>query len=225
MRTFVYSNSADMTHSLAHRVAQHMRARLAVAKSVRIAFSGGPPLPMFTSLARERLDWSRVVVTLADEQFVPSNSFESNARLLRQTLLRDQAALAAFEPINLHSGRCARRAVEYANTMFAQPDVVVLGMGPEGRMASIAGDAPELESALSIRAEAGYVVTKSPRDPVRSISLNLTALLSARQIFLSVSGPDKLKIFESARQSACPTMPISFLIHQERVALDVYQTG
>lgn len=224
MRTFVYSNSADMTHSLAHRVAQHIRARLASARSIRVAFSGGPPLPMFTSLARERLDWSRVVITLADELFVPNDSFESNARLLRQTLLRDQAAMAAFEPINLHPGRCARRALEYANTIFTQPDVVVLGMRQDGRIASIAGDAPESEAALSVRAEPGYIITKSPRDHCRSISLNLAALLSSRQIFLSVSGPDKLAVFESARQTSCPTMPISLLIHQEKVALDVYQT-
>lgn len=101
MRTFVYSNAADMTHSLVHRVAQHMRARLAEVPTIRMAFLGGPPLPMFTALARERLDWSRVIVMLADEYVVPSISYDSHARLLRQTLLRDQAAKAQFEPIDV----------------------------------------------------------------------------------------------------------------------------
>lgn len=225
MRTFVYSNSADMTHSLAHRVAQHIRARLAQTHALRIAFSGSPPLPMFTALARERLDWSRVTIMLADEQFVPSDSFDSHARLLRQTLLRDQAAMASFEPINTHVGGCVRRVVEYANAGYVQPDVVVLGMSCDGRMGLITGDAPELDIALSARAEPGYVAVHCPRESVRRISLNLAALLSARQIFLSVSGTDKLEVFEAAKKRPPrANMPISLLMHQEKVALDVYQT-
>ena len=224
MRTFVYSNAADMTHSLVHRVAQHMRARLAQVPTIRVAFSGGPPLPMFTALARERLDWSRVIVMLADEYVVPSVSFDSHARLLRQTLLRDQAAKALFEPIDVDGGRCSRRIVEQANAYYAQPDVVVLGMGQDGRMAAITGDSNELEVALSARAEPGYVALRSPGQSLRRISLNLSAMLSSRQVFLSVSGTDKLEVFESARRAPTTAVPISLLMHQERVALDVYQT-
>jgi 6-phosphogluconolactonase len=224
MRTFVYSNAADMTHSLVHRVAQHMRARLAEVPTIRMAFSGGPPLPMFTALARERLDWSRVIVMLVDEYVVPSISYDSHARLLRQTLLRDQAAKAQFEPIDVDGVRCSRRIVEQANAYYAQSDVVVLGIPRDGRMAAITGDATELDVALSVRAEPGYVAVRSPGEPKRRISLNLSAMLSSRQVFLSVSGTDKLQVFESARRRPSSAVPISLLMHQERVVLDVYQT-
>lgn len=188
MRTFVYNNAADMTHSLVHRVAQHLRARLSEAATIRVAFSGGPPLPMFTALARERLDWSRVIIMLADEYIVPTASFDSHARLLRQTLLRDQAAKAMFEPIDVDGGRCSRRIIEQANAYYAQPDVVVLGMGHDGRMAAVSGDATELDVALSLRAEPGYVAIRAPGEPLRRISLNLSAMLSSRRFFSASRG-------------------------------------
>ena len=56
MRSFVSRNSADMTHALAYRIAQYIRARLAVVETVTVAFSGTLPLPIFTALACERLD-------------------------------------------------------------------------------------------------------------------------------------------------------------------------
>jgi len=224
MRSFVCRNSGEMTHALAHRVAQHIRARLNEAETVRVAFSGGQPLPVFTALARERLDWGRVIVMLADENVVPADNFESHARLLRHTLLRGQAAAAVFETFDIHGGRGVRTVVDLANALFVQPDVVVLGMGADGRLGLITGDVPELEFALSGRAEPGYVALHPRSSRFDRISLNLAAMLASRQIFLGVSGTDNLRVFQSARIAPCPTLPISLLMHQERVALDVYRT-
>lgn len=224
MRRFIWRTSGDMTRALAYRVAQYIRVRLTQADQVRVAFSGGQPLPIFTALSLEALEWSRVVITLADENIVPDDSVDSHARMIRHTLLRGMAAKARFEPINVNGGRCSRNVADLANSLYVQPDVVVLGMARDGRLGLITGDVPELEVALSGRAEPGYVVVHPRSSGVGRISLNLAAVLSCRQIFLGVSGTDNLQVFESARGAPCPALPISLLMHQERVAVDVYQT-
>lgn len=225
MRSFVCRNSGDMTRAMAHRVAQHLRVRLNEAPQVRIAFSGTQPLPLFTALSREPLEWSRVIVMLTDDHVVPFDSFDSHARLIRHTLLRGQAARATFEPINLRGGRCPRSVFDSANAHYVQPDVAVLGMGQDGRLGLITSDAQELDVALSGRAEPGYIVLHAPSCRTRRISMNLAALLGCRQIFLGVSGTDNLAVFQSARLTPSPALPISMIMHQERVAVDVYRTN
>ena len=225
MRSFVSSNPGAMTRALAHRLAEHIRIRLSQVKEVRVAFSAVQSLPMFTALSRERLDWARVTIMMADDNIVPTDSYDSHNRLIRHTLLRGQAAAAVFEPINVYGGRCSRNVGYLANSVYVQPDIVVLGMHADGRLGLITGDAAELESALSGRAEPGYVVLHPRSCRTRRISLNLAALLSCRQIFLSVSGTDNLSALKSAAQAPSPKLPISLLIHQERVAVDVYRTS
>lgn len=104
----------------------------------RLLLSGGrTPAPAYTALGRAPLDWERVDVALVDERWLLPDDPDSNARMVRESLLAGRAASARFEAIT-RAGRSIEEAVTIANMHAAQPaDVVVLGMGDDGHVASL----------------------------------------------------------------------------------------
>ena len=69
-------------------------------KALLAGAGGSTPSPIYRRLANADLDWSRVAVTLVDERHVPESSPDSNARLMRETLLTGRAAAARFIPLH-----------------------------------------------------------------------------------------------------------------------------
>src|SRR3989339_688997 len=64
-----------------------------------LGLSGGTtPGPVYELLGQANIDWTKVHIFLVDERYVPPNHPESNARLLRNTLLR----FASVPDGNLH---------------------------------------------------------------------------------------------------------------------------
>ncbi|MFH7451155.1 6-phosphogluconolactonase, partial [Pseudomonas syringae pv. tagetis] len=62
-----------------------------------LVVSGGrSPVAFFQSLAVKPLVWSKVVISLADERFVPTELADCNAGLLVRHLLQGRAAKARF---------------------------------------------------------------------------------------------------------------------------------
>src|SRR5690242_17560647 len=83
--------------AIAERLAEGLRLR---SRAALVATGGRSPGPVYDLLrADRRLDWARVVVTLSDERCVASDAPESNARLLRERLLRGEAAKAHLLPL------------------------------------------------------------------------------------------------------------------------------
>jgi len=172
-----------------------------------------------------------VSITLVDERAVPPEHADSNARLVREHLLQDAAAAARFFPLvlspHVHGESVDVDAcVATANDPFQQPDVVVLGMGDDGHTASLFPDAPELGDGIDRAYGPAYLPVRPGAAPHRRISLNLSALCAARRLFLSITGPVKRGVFDTAAQGVAQrALPVSYVIHQREVPLDVYWTA
>ncbi|KFX28715.1 6-phosphogluconolactonase [Ralstonia solanacearum] len=214
-----------LADALAETLARQIRAQ----GSVCLAVSGGrSPIPLFAALRARPLPWEAVSVTLVDERAVPPDHPDSNARLVREHLLRDAAAAARFFPVvlapHVHGGSIDVDAcVATANDPFQQPDVVILGMGDDGHTASLFPDAPELALGVDRAQRPAYLPVRPGAAPYRRISLNLSALCAARALFLAIGGAGKRSVFDRAAQgTARQALPVSYLIHQREVPLDVY---
>ncbi|WP_231909705.1 6-phosphogluconolactonase [Cupriavidus nantongensis] len=184
-------------------------------------------VPVFAALRQQQLGWDRVRVILADERMVPLNHADSNASSVCDILLRNAAAKAEFLPPvppycfeidEIHTSA----VVAELNRSYRQPDIVMLGMGEDGHIASLFADAPELKAALSAEKDPGYLSLSPRAAPHRRVSLNLSALLGARRIILGFSGVWKKQVFDAAALELTPVLPVSYLLHQNRTPVDVY---
>ena len=56
-------------------------------EAILVVSGGRTPIGLFNELARLKIDWGSVTVTLADERWVEASHKDSNERLLRDNLL------------------------------------------------------------------------------------------------------------------------------------------
>lgn len=169
-------------------------------KRARLLLSGGStPGPVYAALSKAPLDWSRVDVALVDERWLLPDDPDSNARLVRESLLHNHAARARFESIT-RAGRGIDEALSTAN-MHARhvADVVVLGMGEDGHTASLFPRMRGLDDAFE--SPHPYVAVDATGCAgagrwLRRISLTPTGLAPAHTRLLLIRGERKRALFE-----------------------------
>lgn len=158
--------------------------------------------------AIQGIDWSRVHFWWSDERFEPEGSELRNETGARAALLDH----LPIDPSQIHpmpasdgpwgddvDAAAAGYAAELAEA--AQPgdelpafDVAMLGVGPDGHVASIFPEQPELLTAPGIV----IPIRNSPKPPPTRISLTLPAICQARQVWLIASGVAKAEAMAEA---------------------------
>lgn len=219
-----FASSADLAEAAANAVA----ARLNQGQDERgraslVATGGRSPGEVYDRLTAADVPWTRVVVTLSDERCIPADAPESNARLLRERLLRGPAKGAAFVPLwrGIGTPEEAALTVEAQLRAMAPFDAVLLGMGEDGHIASLIPGSPVLAAAmdpagdrLALGFPAGW---GSP--PLARITLTLPALLQAREILVLIAGEAKRQVLDAALGGA--DLPIKSLLTQTRTPVRV----
>ncbi|MCG2633582.1 MAG: 6-phosphogluconolactonase [Gammaproteobacteria bacterium] len=198
-----YDDSETLLSALTDHIQGSLQAAVDARGQASLIVSGGrTPLPLFARLHELPLPWSRIVVSLADERWVPLDHEDSNEALVRTHLLRGSAAAARF--IGLYRAGVSQAdaigpTVPALLTVPRPYDLVLLGMGGDGHTASLFPEAPELPLALDLaRAPAVIQITPPAYAPHARVSLNLSALLDSRERLLHFTGDDKWQQFVQA---------------------------
>jgi 6-phosphogluconolactonase len=202
---FVHS-SGDL---LAAAAAARCVTRLADAISARghahlVLTGGGIGTKVLAAIAvapaRDAVEWPRVQFWWGDERFVPGGDPERNETGARGALLD---ALGVPEHLvhaipgsdgpdgddpDVAAAWYARELAASAGPGAAVPafDVLMLGIGPEGHVASIFPDSPAAHAAGSVVA-----VRNCPKPPPTRVSLTFSALQAAREVWVLASGAEK----------------------------------
>jgi 6-phosphogluconolactonase len=200
-----HADAASWAESAAAQIAQHLHADLQTQPRALLLLSGGStPEPVYRALAAQALDWSRVIVALVDERFVPPDSPGSNGRLLAEVFAHGPAAAATIWPL-VEAGLSLPACVEKANARIADlgltPSAVVFGMGEDGHTASLFPGAAGLDAAL--HAGDAYVSLDASGCPVagdysQRITLTPAGWRAAHARLLLIRGERKREVFERA---------------------------
>ena len=126
-----------------------------------------------------------------DERFVEESSQERNFVQARQALLRHVSIPAKnLHPMpaknNLSLNDSAGQFASALESVSPEFDLVLLGMGPDGHVASLFPGSNPVNHGSMVIAE-----SHSPKPPAERISLSFGALSSAREVWFLVSGTDK----------------------------------
>jgi 6-phosphogluconolactonase len=180
-----------------------------------VATGGRSPGPVYDRLSLADVDWPRITVTLSDDRCVGEDHADSNTRLVRTRLLQGPAAAARFLPL--------WPAPEAAALQLLMPfDVVMLGMGEDGHIASLIPGDPGLEDGLTTDEFLRDVPAGLGNPPLARITLTLTAILNSRATFLLIAGETKREVI--ARAMAGEDLPVARLITQAGDRLRIFWT-
>jgi 6-phosphogluconolactonase len=200
----------DAEH-LARAVAEAMVARLAAAQAVHgsasvVLTGGGIGIAVLERVAglaaepvRETVDWEHVDVWWGDERFVPADDDERNEKQARAALLSRVGVpdhhIHAMPPSDGEFAEPEDAAAWYAGELAAAApdgaavprlDLLLLGMGPEGHVASIFPHSPAVDDPRPVVA-----VRDCPKPPPTRVSLGFAAINAAEEVWLLVSGEAK----------------------------------
>ncbi|MEU4194032.1 6-phosphogluconolactonase [Kribbella sp. NPDC026611] len=145
------------------------------------------------SPARVEIDWHRVEFWWGDERFLPAGDPERNETQARDAFLAKlDVDPARVHPMPADTGQGAEAAAAaYAEELEAAGsptfDVLMLGVGPDGHVASLFPGYPQLEELEA----AAVAVHDSPKPPPTRISLTFPVLDRSREVWFVVSGDDK----------------------------------
>ena len=176
------------------------------------------------------VSFERVHFFWADERCVPPDDKESNFRVASKELLG---------PLGIHQDRIHRVKGELKQTQAAADanveislvaptngaglpilDLVLLGMGEDGHVASLFPNAP----ASVVQSESAYLaVRSSSKPPPLRISLSYAAIAAAKNVWVLASGAGKEAVFhESMRDGAkTPLARILQLRRRTRIFTDI----
>jgi len=172
------------------------------------------------------LDWTRVAITLADERRVADDSPRSNARLVREKLLRNRAEAASFTPladIRLPADQELAAASARIARLPSPADVVILGMGDDGHTASWFPAAEGLAEAMDPGARQLVAPIVAPDAPEPRLTLTGRVILRAKAIALEIQGEAKLATFANALEPGPEeAMPIRAVMRRAADRLTVF---
>ena len=195
-RIEVHPDSATLATAVAGELLSRLADVQATGGVPQIALTGGTIAEeIHREIARlspaSEVDWSQVVIWWGDERFVAPDSPDRNAGQARAAFLDAVGATRVHEmPSTADAADVDAGAAAYAADLrehgSGEFDVVMLGIGPDGHIASLFPGFPQLDST-----EIAVGVTGSPKPPPERISLTFAPLNRAKSVWFLVSGEGK----------------------------------
>ncbi|WP_408899568.1 6-phosphogluconolactonase [Nocardioides sp. R1-1] len=151
------------------------------------------------------VDWGAVVLWFGDERFVPADSADRNVNQARAAFLDEVGAHRVHTaPSSDEVATAEESAASYADTIRAEGldsfDVLMLGLGPDGHVASLFPGHAGLDAAGAPT----VAVHDSPKPPPDRVSLTFEALNRAQSVWFVVSGEGKADAVRRALAEVAP---------------------
>ncbi len=210
----------------------------AVAKRgiCRLALSGGTtPRSMYHTLADhvviDHAPWSQVEVYFGDERDVPQDDVDSNFGMAQRTLLDNAPVVwSQVYAMRADAGDIDAAAREYEETIrrnvpagpngIPQFDLIMLGLGGDGHVASLFPHTDSLEEAQRLVVSCHVPVLGRSR-----MTFTFPLINAARNILLLVTGDDKAEVVQRVFEAGDTTLPAARVAPQHGTVHVVLDTA
>ena len=217
-----YENSQLLIKDLTSHIVNALKQAIEKKGHASIAVSGGKtPIPLFTLLSQQDLEWNRVFITLVDDRWVDDTDDASNEKLVMTYLLQNKAKLANFIGLKnsydnpFDGSELTDKILDKVPMPF---DVVILGMGEDGHTASLFPGAANLQAGLDMKSGRKVVGMTPLTAPLDRITLTLPTILNSTNIYLHLVGESKMAVLEQAENGDdVNEMPIRAILQQNKV--------
>jgi 6-phosphogluconolactonase len=204
-----------------------IRKNIEKKQSFGLVLAGGnTPKSLYEALAKQDIEWPKVTITLTDERWVPVDHIDSNENMIRRYLLSKLDAAPVFVPLKTGGETIdtTQKACEaLLNEKLTCLDAVILGMGGDGHFASIFPCIDNLTELLDVNNKLSCMAV-APQGKQQRMSLTLSYLLSAKNIFLLITGEDKIRIIKEIVDGGekAQRYPIYHLLNQNKCPVNIY---
>ena len=229
----VHPDAALLAKAVAARLVTRLVDAVAAAGHAHLVLTGGGIgtavlVELAAAPARDAVDWRQVDFWWGDERFVPAGHPDRNETGARSALLdRINLDPARVHPMPGPDGPDGddpeAAATRYATWLRAATrpedhgpvpafDVLMLGIGPEGHVASLFPGMPAVYDNRPVVAVRG-----SPKPPPTRISLTFPSIQAAREVWILASGAEKSGAVALALSDAGPAqLPAAGAVGQQR---------
>lgn len=219
MTVLIYPDTSSLTTMTVARLCLALADAGALREQVHLAVAGGsvgtgilgtvPNSPL-----SEHVNWHSVHLWWVDERFVPLGHGDRNDAALDDVFSRLPLPDANIHRMpspatasGVHEGaqQYAAELAEFAADGAALPlfDVVLLGMGPDGHVASLFPGHEGLQVDQDGESSAVTLgVTDSPKPPAERISMSQAAINHTRKLWVAAWGEEKAPAIAGALRGA-----------------------
>jgi 6-phosphogluconolactonase len=219
-QVLVHADASLLAKAVAARLVTRLVDAVAAAGRAHLVLTGGGIgtavlAELAATPARDAVDWQSVDFWWGDERFVPAGHPDRNETGARAALLDtidvDPARVHPMPgPDGPDGDDPEAAATRYAASLRAATrpedhgpvpafDVLMLGIGPEGHVASLFPGMPAVYDSRPVVAVRG-----SPKPPPTRISLTFPSIQAAREVWILASGAQKSGAVALALSDAGP---------------------
>ncbi len=194
----ILPNADELAQAIADRLTTLVTDLQAQGGTPRVVLTGGTiAAATYGRIDADSADWPDVEFWFGDERFVPEGHADRNDQQARDAFL-DRVGATRVHSVagNDCSLSAAEAADQYAASLPDEPfDLVLLGVGPDGHVASLFPGFEQLHEDDRDCVE----VFDSPKPPPVRISMTFPALNHTESVWFLVSGQEKSDAVARAR--------------------------
>ncbi|KAK6116420.1 hypothetical protein DH2020_032539 [Rehmannia glutinosa] len=219
----IYENADELSSNLAEYIAELSESSIKERGVFAIALSGGSLITLMGKLCEapynKTVDWAKWYIFWADERVVAKSHADSNYKLVKDGFL-SKVPIVHSHVHSINDMVTAEQAAEDYEFVIRQLvrtrvisvseindcprfDLILLGMGPDGHVASLFPN----HSVLNEKEQWVTFITDSPKPPPERITFTLPVINSASNVAIVVTGASKSEAVHLAIDEIGPDLP------------------
>jgi 6-phosphogluconolactonase len=223
MQRHVFPNIEELSQAFADFAEATLQNTLAHKPQATLVVPGGnTPRYYLPALAKCKLPWDRITVTLSDERWVAVTDEQSNEHLVKQHLMNHLPITTRFVGLKTQHDTPFAAVEEIHQRLDKLPlplSLTVLGVGEDGHIASLF---PGMN--LDFLSRHHCIAVAPPIAPSLRVSLSLDILANSENIALVVTGKTKRRLLDQLSENPDSKFPISWLLQRNQSPITVFET-